>query len=222
MPAFAQAQLGGGFDLSGSVSAQSDYRFRGISLTGEDPAVQGSVTVGHSSGAYAGVWASSLSGRSGLGQAEFDLYAGYSTGIAPGTTLDAGVLYYLYTGREAGNPNRSRFEPCASISYVIGPVTAKAGAAYAPDQGEATAFGDNLFVYGELSAGIPTTPITLTAHLGRSSGALSPGGDYIEWRVGGEVALGRGFFAGASYVDTDLPDAFATGPTLVGSLRWSF
>ena len=36
------------------------------------------------------------------------------------------------------------------------------------------------------------------------------------------IELGRGFTANVAYVDTDLPDGFGAGGTLVGGLRWSF
>jgi uncharacterized protein (TIGR02001 family) len=38
----------------------SDYRFRGISQTDKDFAVQGGLTVSHESGLYASVWGSSV------------------------------------------------------------------------------------------------------------------------------------------------------------------
>ena len=49
-------------------------------------------------------------------------------------------------------------------TYIDGGVTFK----------NAGALDDNLYVYGELSAGIPSTPVSISGHLGYTDGALSP------------------------------------------------
>src|SRR5437868_8061362 len=71
----AQEPAGGdtGFDISATVTGVSDYRFRGVSESGLDPALQGSVDVSYH-GFYAGAWASSISRFAGT-HAELDLYA---------------------------------------------------------------------------------------------------------------------------------------------------
>jgi uncharacterized protein (TIGR02001 family) len=43
------------FSLEAKIGIFSDYRTRGISQTQNDPALQGSLTLAHSSGLYAGV-----------------------------------------------------------------------------------------------------------------------------------------------------------------------
>src|SRR3954462_14697909 len=82
-----------GLSVSGGVTLLSDYRFRGISRSDEDPAVQGQFTISLPDGFYAGARATSLRHFTGHGAAEADFYAGYGTDIAPGTTLDAGLVY---------------------------------------------------------------------------------------------------------------------------------
>jgi len=52
-------------EFSANVALTTDYRFRGLSQTNEDPAIQGGFDYGYSGDAlpvsfYAGVWASSL------------------------------------------------------------------------------------------------------------------------------------------------------------------
>ena len=42
--------------VTGNVALVSDYRFRGISLSGGDPALQGSINLNHESGLYAGIF----------------------------------------------------------------------------------------------------------------------------------------------------------------------
>ncbi|MBY0237462.1 MAG: TorF family putative porin [Burkholderiaceae bacterium] len=90
--------------LSGNLSLNSDYRFRGISQTWLLPALQGGFDYAHNSGAYAGVWASNVSGNSynnGAGL-EADAYGGFkfNAGQVAGQdlTLDLGALAYVYPG----------------------------------------------------------------------------------------------------------------------------
>lgn len=86
--------------LSGNLSLNSDYRFRGISQSWKLPAVQGGFDYAHRSGFYAGTWASNVSGNSynnGAGL-ELDLYTGFKFPLAHDLTLDLGALAYVYPG----------------------------------------------------------------------------------------------------------------------------
>jgi len=86
--------------LTGNLSLNSDYRFRGISQTYKLPAVQGGLDYAHSSGLYAGTWMSNVSGNSynnGAGL-EWDLYGGWKFSPAQDLTLDFGALAYIYPG----------------------------------------------------------------------------------------------------------------------------
>lgn len=90
-----------GLSFSGSAAMTSDYRFRGITQTENDPAVQVGFGVGHESGFYAGAWGSNVNFGSSGPHLELDPYIGYSTtleyfGSKP--TLDVGVWYYAYPG----------------------------------------------------------------------------------------------------------------------------
>lgn len=220
MPATAQQQIGGGFSISGSISATTDYRFRGISESGGDPALQGTITLDHESGFYGGFWTSTLGDNQRLGSGEIDLYAGYTREIASGTDIDVGLIYYLYPNAPERFGATDYVEPYASISHTLGPVTAEVGAAYAPEQ-DAIGGEDNLYVYGDLRAGVPFTPVAVTAHVGRSQGGLAPGGDYIDWRIGLEATRGPATFS-LDYVDTDVPGFDEAKAGLVLSVRLGF
>lgn len=199
----AQAQEGlgfGDFTLSGHVAGVSEYRFRGISLSDEDPALQGSLVLSHASGPYVGAWASSLAGFGDFGgsSVELDLYSGYRAELGL-MTLDAGLLWYLYPGTNGTD----YAEPYANVTVELGPASAKLGVAYAPEQ-EAIGDEDNLYLFGDASSGIPGTPLTVKAHLGWSTGAstLTPAGDYFDWLIGVD-ATWRALTLGVAYVDTD-------------------
>lgn len=88
-----------GFTLSGSAALTSDYRFRGITQTSSDPAVQAGFTLAHQSGLYAGVWGSNVDFGEGSPHLELDPYIGYSTELssfAGKPILDVGLWYYNY------------------------------------------------------------------------------------------------------------------------------
>ena len=85
---------------SGSVAFTTDYKFRGISQTSANAAVQGSLTATHDSGAYATVWGSSVDSLTG--GSEMDFLLGYSA-AAGDITYDVGVMRYSYPGATAKN-----------------------------------------------------------------------------------------------------------------------
>jgi uncharacterized protein (TIGR02001 family) len=86
--------------FSANVALVSDYRFRGISQTYKRPAIQGGFDYSHSSGLYAGVWGSSVSGHQYPHGAslELDFYGGWKKEFSNGIGLDVGLLQYYYPG----------------------------------------------------------------------------------------------------------------------------
>ena len=226
--------------ITGGATLISDYRFRGLSQTDRDPAVQGTINVTSPIGYYAGAWASTIDGdrkpgrarsagsdittgsaavRRGYGDAEVDLYAGYTSTLRNGVGVDAGLLYYFYPGNTGGVAT-DFFEPYASLAYTLGPVAAKAGASYAwgGQQGLDVIGGrdDSLYLFGEGSIGIPTTPVTLKGHVGRTRGALGlvnlnpDNHGYWDWSATAE-AVGGPLKVGVSYVDTTITSRYVPG-----------
>lgn len=220
--------------VSGSVALVSDYRFRGVSQSDKGAAVQGGITVTHESGAYAGFWSSNLAGWGTFGgpNLELDLIAGYKFPIASGATLDLGVTVYTYPG---GASKTAFAEPYVKLSGTVGPASLTAGVAYAPKQqalgkwfntGASAQTGtpdnpgaktDNVYVWTDAAAGIPSTPVTLKAHLGYSKGnaglgpngtSVAPTGTYLDWLLGADFAVGK-LTLGVAYVDTDISKAEA-------------
>ena len=207
-PAMAQdeADDGLGLTITGTAGLVSDYRFRGFSQTSEDPAVQAGITVTHDSGLYVGTWGSSISFA---GNAEIDLFAGYSREITPGLTLDVGLLYYLYPDKGSA-VNTDFFEPYVNLIGAVGPATVKVGVNYAWDQ---SALGDESAVYFHIepSIAIPNTPLGLNAHLGYAKSDAFPGGvdgEVWDYSVGATLTY-KSLTFGVSYVDTDEPKAAA-------------
>ena len=86
--------------VTGNFTLVSDYRFRGISQSWGQPAVQAGIDFTHASGFYLGNWNSSVSSNSYNNGAslEVDLYGGYRFEPAKDWTVDVGVLRYQYPG----------------------------------------------------------------------------------------------------------------------------
>lgn len=226
-PALAQEEAASDITVTGNVAAVTDYRFRGLSLSGGDFAIQGSIGVSHSSGFYVGAWASSLEDSAVYGSTELDVYAGWTGEVTPGLTFDGGLLYYVYPNGNVGDANI--YEPYAALSAAVGPATVKVGAAYAWKQ-DSLGGDDNLYVYTDLSAGIPETPISVSAHIGYTDGALSPklltgvstdGG--VDYNVGATYNITDKLSLGVSYVGVDGAsiDGFSND-AVVGTIKLSF
>lgn len=213
----------GEFSLSGSAALVSDYRFRGVSQTDKQMAVQAGATLSHKSGIYVGTWASNLSGWGTFGGAnmELDLVAGYTTSLG-GVTLDAGLTWYMYPG---GADTTDFAEPYVKLSGDLGPASLLVGVAYAPKQQalanvsntpqSAGQSEDNLYLWTDLSSGVPGTPLSVKAHLGYSNGnpglgpngtSIAPTGEYVDWLLGVDYAIGP-VTLGIAYVDTNISTA---------------
>lgn len=211
-PALAQGtDAPSAITVSGNAAVTSDYRFRGLSFSDGDIAIQGGIDVAHESGFYIGTWGSSIEDSPTFGHTELDLYGGWSGEVTSGLTLDVGLLYYVYPNGQGGAAGPSDyFEPYASVSGSIGPVELKSGIAYAWSQ-NSLGNSDNVYIYTGASAGIPNTPITLNANIGINDGSLgNPAGilgvnDYVDWMVGADWAITDKLTASLAYTDTDAP-----------------
>lgn len=175
--------------VTGSAAVVSQYRFRGLAQSDNKPAVQAAMTVSHSSGFYVGTWGSSASAGDApinIGGTEIDVFGGFTHALgSSGVTIDTGVYGYLYPGATAGN----YYELYGSLSKTLGPATAKVGVNFAPAQkvfnGNFTSPSrSNAYVYGELGAGIPGTPLTFHSHLGHTGGGFDWGKPYLDYTVG--------------------------------------
>jgi uncharacterized protein (TIGR02001 family) len=207
-PAFAQeAEEADAITINGGASLVTDYRFRGITQTDKDFAVQGTFTVSHKSGFYATVWGSSIDDYVAFGSdQEIDIIGGFKKTFG-GTTVDVGVLYYYYPGAEKFTPgiNTDFAEPYLAVSHTFGPVTGKVTAAYAPKQsGLDYGLGkeDGFYLAGDLSGSF--SGVGLSAHLGHSFSRnyITLGQKYTDWSVGASYTYEALTF-GVQYVDTD-------------------
>ncbi len=217
VPAFADSPAAPApeFTVTGGVTVVSDYKFRGISQAGSEPAVQGTVSLNHKSGFYGSVWASSTGSKNYNGaNTEIDLSAGYRGTSGP-IGYDIGALYYYYPG-STNFPTTDYIEPYASVNFTAPTASTnfKVGGNFAPKQGT---FGrSNVYVYGELAQPVPQTPLTLRGHFGYTRAAsysvysksVQDEGNYADYSIGCDYVW-KNITLNGSYVGTDISSARA-------------
>ncbi len=84
--------------FSWTAAVTSDYAFRGISQTLEDPAFQASFDYKHESGFYAGIWGSGVDFGPRTPNVELDTYIGFAFPIAEALQGDVQLVRYNYFG----------------------------------------------------------------------------------------------------------------------------
>lgn len=103
--------------VAGNMGLFSDYRFRGISQTFQQPAIQGGIDYSHASGLYLGNWNSNVSGETFVdGTIEMDLYGGFKKAFGD-VTLDVGLLQYLYPGAKNAGVKYDTLEVYVGASW---------------------------------------------------------------------------------------------------------
>lgn len=191
-------------EITGTVSAVSDYNFRGISLSSNDPALQGSLDYAHDSGFYAGAWASNIDyGDDYDGNIEVDLYAGFAGEFAEGFGYDVGLVVYTYP-----DSSGDAFDQTSEIKNypeIYAGLTYKwfeLKQWYTNDYSGTDL--DAFYTEGNATFELPAD-FGLTAHVGYNYGDAFDDTEYMDYSIGVTYTLGH-FDLGLSYVDTDLGD----------------
>jgi len=122
VPAHAQ-QAQTEHQLSYNAAVTSEYRYRGLSQSRLDPALQGGLDYVHGpTGWYAGAWLSTIKWTKDLGgdgNIEWDVYGGKRGQLTEAVAYDAGALYYYYPSNHL-NPNANTFELYGRLGYGPG------------------------------------------------------------------------------------------------------
>lgn len=178
LPAFADEPVD---PLSFNVGVVSEYRYRGISQSRLKPALQGGLDYAAPSGFYIGAWASTIKwikDAGGDADVEIDVYGGYKTEVAPGLTMDVGLLQYYYPSHKLGvSPNT--LEVYGALSY--GPVTAK----YSHSTTNLFGFADSKnSSYFDVSANFDLgSGMTLTPHVGHQTVKRNAAASYTDYSL---------------------------------------
>ena len=222
--AFAQAKPPEpDYTLAFNVGLFSDYRFRGITQTRFDPALQGGIDFSHKSGFYLGTWASNIKwikDAGGNSDAEIDIYGGFKGSVGD-FSYDLGALRYLYPRANlAVSPNTT--ELYGAVTF--GPVTAK----YSHAITDAFGFADSKNSgYLDISALFDLgNGFSLAPHVGHQRIAGRPGGvsnsqfSYTDYALTLNYDFSNGLIASAAAIGTNAKKASYFVP-LAGDGRYT-
>ncbi len=172
-------------EISANVALTSDYKFRGISQSNEDIAIQGGFDLGFDNGIYLGTWGSSVDFDStdGFnGSLELDLYAGWAGDITDNVSVDVGYMYYGYPGDDSSGEGDYQ-----EVYLKVGLFDGTLGAVYSDDYyGETGSF---YYLSGDYSFSVAEN-VSLDLHVGyndldKNGGFLATDTDsYVDYSVG--------------------------------------
>jgi len=216
-------------EVSANVALTSNYVWRGMTQTGNSPAIQGGFDIGYA-GAYAGVWASNVnfnSAGSPDSSIETDLYLGYANSIDK-FSYDVGFIYYTY----ANDSDPLNFgELYASVGYDFDVLSVSAMYGWGIDTndvpGETAATASEPGDVWELGVSVPLPmDITLDATYGEYDNSGTPNvtqnefGDY--YLVGVSKSFGK-FDLSLAYTEMDYEAAGTNNESnLVATIGTSF
>ena len=219
------AQAAPATTLTYNAGVVTDYRYRGITQSRNEAAVQGGVDYAHKSGFYVGAWASSIkwiadnsytansggtrTGTDITGNVELDIYGGYKFDLAKDVTMDVGYLRYQYVGNNlemTGGRARSSYGDANTnevyTAITMGPITAK----YSYSLGDLFGYIDSKGSgYFDLSANFEVIPSwTVTPHFGRQTvTAAIYNASYNDMSLTVTKDLGKGLTASLGYYGTN-------------------
>jgi len=215
LPTLALADDG----LAYNIGAVSDYRYRGISQSKLDPALQGGIdwTKGPF---YLGTWASTIkwindtakaAGGSGHAGAEWDLYGGYRGEIVKDVSYDVGALAYVYIdGRNAfhpiglADPDTGEFYGSVSYGVYTAKVSVSATNLFGIPNSKGSQYYDLSANY-DLGSGFSLSPDlayqNITGHFYQDQGLPDP--SYLEYSLTLGKDFGKGLSASLAFVGTD-------------------
>ncbi|HEV7631489.1 MAG TPA: TorF family putative porin, partial [Steroidobacteraceae bacterium] len=185
--------------VSVTPTVVSDYDFRGISQTAEDPAFQLGLNYAHESGFYAGLWGSNVDFGLTDPDIEVDAFAGFTGGdAAESFGYDLGVVYYTYVS--ASDFNYPEIYAGISKGWFAAKVW------YSWDFGGLSESA--YYVEGNGTFPIGESGFAFVAHAGYSGGDYWDtfyGDGYFDWSAGVTKSFGN-FAVALKFIDgSDLP-----------------
>lgn len=177
--------------IGGNLGFFSDYAFRGVSQTDEDPAIQGGFDYAHASGFYLGTWGSNVEFADA--NMEWDVYGGYKGKIAGDLGFDVGLLQYFYPGFS----DADTLEAYGALSYKWFGLKASYSTTdyFGAPESDGTVYWDASFNYALPAA------VMLGLHYGLTAGSGAQA-DYTDYKLSLAKEVG-GFNLAVAYVATD-------------------
>ena len=175
-------------ETSFNAAITSDYRYRGISQTRLQPALQGGADyVNNPTGLYVGTWLSTIKwtkDAGGGGAIEWDIYAGKRGEIVKDVSYDIGVLAYVYPSnglaQVPGFVNANTTELYGQLGY--GHATIKYSHAVTNLFGFVDSRNSG---YLDLGANLDVAPgLVLNLHAGHQKVRNVSAASYTDWKLG--------------------------------------
>jgi uncharacterized protein (TIGR02001 family) len=213
--------------LTFNVGAVTEYRYRGISQSRFNPAVQGGADYTDKSGFYVGAWASTIKWIKDIGTAsesgskgpvELDLYGGYKFNVGE-LALDVGYLRYQYVNntlsKTEGFKNANTDEVYAAGTY--GPFTLKYSYAlsdlfgqYNLDANKSSKGSGYLDLNATFDLG---DGYSLVPHVGHQTVKNVNDASYTDTALALNKDLGNGLAVSATYYNTNAKSTYYYAPT---------
>ena len=198
----AESFLPGTF--TGNVALTSDYVFRGLSQSWNNPAIQGGMDWDTGAGFHFGLWGSSLNfkeaalGTTSQASVETDLYGGYA-GKIDNFSYDIGFIYYWYPGARA-SLNYDLWEVYGKAGYDFGPAQASFAVNYTPDNFGGT---DTAIYFNTGLTVLITDKLSVTGAVGYWD-LKAPLANQWDWNLGAKLNVNNWFTVDARYYDTNI------------------
>jgi len=224
-PTTAQEKPNDKLTFTANVTAVSDYSFRGISQTDNNPALQGSIeaaiTMNSFLTGYMSAWGSNVKFEpppdtgNDKANAEIDYTIGFR-GTVDSFGWDLKFIYYAYPGATS-SLNYDYTEFAAAVNYDFGFVIPTIGV------NRATTFygnsGKATYVYGGVKVPIPFTEFSprILANVGRQkieNNTAFGVPDYTDWNIGLFATFFGALDVGIQYVDTNVKGGSCYNRTL--------
>jgi uncharacterized protein (TIGR02001 family) len=182
--------------FSGNVAIASDYIVRGLSLSNEDPAIQGGFDWDSGMGVYAGIWGSSVEFGNDA-SAEIDFFAGYR-GAIDNLHYELGATYYWYP--ETTIAGQTFWDVHADVGYDFGFSDLTFGIAYTTDDYGPLLNDSTIYYRGRVA--FPVAEM-LTIGGGAGYSSAQGGTNYSDWNAGATFQVFDWFALDARYFDSD-------------------
>ncbi len=223
-PAAYAGEEGAWGPFTAGASVTSDYRFRGISNSDRDGAVQGYVQYDHATGLYVNVWASTIDFNDELtydSSVEVDATVGYNYAFSDQTNAGVRAVYYWYPDADtpAAAADYDYFELALSGEHDFGMAAISGDLAWSPDffaeTGDAIALSGGVTVPVLEEFAFFDGGLEASAHVGYQwidDNAAAGIPDYLYWDLGATASWGL-FSFDVRYVDTDMSRLECAGGT---------
>jgi uncharacterized protein (TIGR02001 family) len=213
------AVLAGAFAMSaaaevhGYLTASTDYVYRGISQSNEDPSVQAGLDYAHAGGFFAGLFAASIDYPETTfvadpGDIELDAYVGFGRPAGRDFAWDVALIHYYFPDTEADDDEYQElgfnlhYRDVARLGLTASDDARRRGAtAWTAEVELRQPLGERFQVSGTLG------------HYSFGSSAWS---DYQYWDVGVSLTAGPVTFD-LRYYDTSTPAETVAGPNLTAA-----